>query len=142
MVNYGNGKVYKIWSPSTEQIYIGSTTQRLSKRLSSHLNQYKRCKDGIGNYVSSFEILKYDDYKIELIKECPCENKEQLHKLEGEYIREHKDACVNRLVAGRTKKQYKQDNKEQLSNEKKSILFNSNNSNTYYFIFYKTGINK
>ena len=36
MPNYQNGKIYKLVCDDPEKIYIGSTTQRLSARLSSH----------------------------------------------------------------------------------------------------------
>lgn len=32
MVNYGNGKIYKIVSNQTENVYIGSTTKNISVR--------------------------------------------------------------------------------------------------------------
>ena len=50
MVNYNNGKVYKI-EPICEheegEIYIGSTTKDyLSKRMVEHRNKYKMYKSG------------------------------------------------------------------------------------------------
>ena len=40
MVNYTNGKIYKIICLTTNDIYIGSTTKPLSTRLANHeLNQ-------------------------------------------------------------------------------------------------------
>jgi predicted GIY-YIG superfamily endonuclease len=36
MVNYGNGKVYKIINYTSDDIYVGSTCLQLSKRLSHH----------------------------------------------------------------------------------------------------------
>jgi hypothetical protein len=47
---------------------------------------------------------KYNDVRIELIECFPCDNKEQLTKKEGEYIR--KLDCVNKNIAGRTYKEY------------------------------------
>ena len=107
MPNYQNAKIYTIRSHQTEQIYIGSTTQPLAKRLGLH--KYMR--------YSSKEIMKYDDAYIELLEEFPCENKEQLFKREGHHIRSND--CVNKRVEGRTKKEYIQDNKEVIRERKK-----------------------
>lgn len=38
---YQNGKIYKIVSVSTSDVYIGSTTKDLKKRLSEHKSHYK-----------------------------------------------------------------------------------------------------
>jgi hypothetical protein len=106
MIDYSKGKIYTIRSHQTDKIYIGSTTQPLSERFRDHKKKFKYWKDGRGsNYVSSYEILKYDDAYIELLEDCDCERKEQLHKREGALIREMD--CVNKLIAGRTDKEYR-----------------------------------
>jgi len=110
MVNYQNGKIYKLYSPSKNLIYIGSTTQPLSKRLSKHLCDYRIYKNGGHHYYTSFLVLENEDYKIELVELYPCNNKEQLEKKEGEYIKNNE--CCNKIVAGRTYNEYYQDNKE------------------------------
>ena len=117
MPDYKNGKIYCIRSYQTPDIYIGSTVQRLCKRIGSHREKYTKWLNDKHRYTSSFELMKYDDCYIELIKDYPCENKEQLHKKEGEYIREM--TCVNRCIPGRTKKQYQQDNSEKIREYKK-----------------------
>jgi hypothetical protein len=50
----------------TDDVYYGSTTQPLSKRLSGHKAHYKQWQKQNYNYVTSFEIIKYDDCYIEL----------------------------------------------------------------------------
>ena len=43
MVNYGNSKIYKIWSPNGDNIYIGSTTKKyLSQRMVEHRCDYNK----------------------------------------------------------------------------------------------------
>ena len=54
MPNYQNGKIYTIRSHQTDEIYIGSTANCLSKRLNDHKADYKRWKDGKRNYITSF----------------------------------------------------------------------------------------
>ena len=113
MVNYQNGKIYKLWSPSKNIIYIGSTTQPLCKRLVVHLSHYKAYnKDNTKLYLTSFLVLECEDYKIELLEEYACNNKQQLEKKEGEYIRNYD--CCNKHIVGRTQKEYNEDNKEKL----------------------------
>lgn len=115
MPNYQNGKIYKLWSPEGDNIYIGSTTQPLYARFHHHKK----------NLTCSSKILfeKYNDVKIELIECCPCDNKEELNKKEGEYIR--KLDCVNKTIAGRTNAEYKKDNKEKINEKRKEYCENN-----------------
>ena len=108
---YNHSKIYKICSNLTDNIYIGSTTQSLSQRLSEHV---RRCKHYIkidNNYISSFEIIKLGDYYITLIEECNFNNKSQLLKREGEIIKLNINNVVNKMIAGRTKAEYRVDTK-------------------------------
>jgi hypothetical protein len=110
---YHTGKIYSIRSFLTDKYYIGSTTQPLSKRLSKHKGNYTlwlKDKTRPRSYVSSFEILKLNDAYIELIENIKCENKEELHKREGELIREHKNNIVNIKIPNRYKKEQNQEN--------------------------------
>ena len=112
MPDYTKGKVYCIRSYQTDDIYIGSTTQALSMRIGGHRANYKLYLNNKYNYVTSFEIIQYDDCYIELIELCSCLSKEELCKREGEHIRLMH--CVNKYIAGRTIKQYREDNKDEL----------------------------
>lgn len=106
MVNYQNGKIYMIESLIGDCRYIGSTCQKLSQRMTDHKKRYRYGKLN----CKSKEVLKYDDAKIYMILTYPCDSKEELFAMEGKYIRETE--CVNKQIAGRTKKQYREDNKE------------------------------
>ena len=82
MVNYANGKIYKIVSTQLDKVYIGSTSLELKKRLIKHRNNYKKyIREGC-NYASSFEILKYEDAQIILIEDYPCTTKKELFNRE------------------------------------------------------------
>ncbi len=99
-MNYLNAKIYKIRSDSTEQCYIGSTSQKyLTSRLSIHRYHYKKWIENNKNYISSFKIIKYDDHCIELISEHFNITKQELHKLEGELILQTPN-CVNIKIEG------------------------------------------
>jgi len=77
--------------------------------MSGHRSAYKLYLEGKGNNVSSYEVLQHGDAFIELLEEFPCANRVQLCKREGELIRA--TDCVNKNVAGRTRKQYRDDHK-------------------------------
>tara|TARA_R110002153_G_scaffold273139_1_gene443171 strand:+ start:5613 stop:6371 length:759 start_codon:yes stop_codon:yes gene_type:complete len=118
MVNYSNGKIYKIWSVQTDEIYVGSTTQALAMRLAKHRSKHKIYNQRqAGSRITSFKILDYGDAKIELIENFKCSSREELMAREGYYIR--KLNCVNKRIMGRTKKQYSIDNKEKIKQYRK-----------------------
>ena len=122
MVNYQNAKIYKIYSKNCDDltmVYYGSTCQPLYKRKGGHMSKYKSWKDGRHHYVTSFKVIELGDVEIELVKKCPCNDKEELSKIEGEFIRSN--PCVNKVVAGRTREEYYIDNREKLLMEGKQI---------------------
>ena len=82
MPDYSEAKIYKIIDNTNDNIYIGSTCQKLSQRLSEHVRHFKQYKEGKKvSYVTSFKIIENEDYDIILIKEYNCETKEQLLKI-------------------------------------------------------------
>jgi hypothetical protein len=113
MPNYQNGKIYKLTSFQTDKIYIGSTCQSLAVRKAGHVSNYKRILIKKNGSISSLEILKYEDVKIILLENYPCESKEQLLARERYYI-ENTANCVNKIIPTRTQKEYREDNKEKL----------------------------
>lgn len=106
------GKVYQISSVHSEKVYIGSTTQDLNKRLMQHFRNYQDYLLGKYPFVTSFEILKFGDVKIECIEEYEDVTRKELHLKEGEIILEKKNT-VNKVVMGRTneKTKYYEDHK-------------------------------
>ena len=128
MVNYANGKIYKITGGGLT--YIGSTTQPLYKRYSGH----KLCKTYFdkgdkSRSCSSSQILAFDDCCITLIEDFPCERKEQLLARERYYY-DLMD-CVNKCKPKATSEEIRLDhlnyskliyekNKETISIQQKS----------------------
>ena len=106
MPDYQNAKIYKLWSPEGDDIYIGSTTQTLARRKAKHKSEY----DTGGNLTSKVLFEKYTNVRIELIEEFPCDKKCKLIAREGHYIRTME--CVNKVVPDRTKQEYYENNKE------------------------------
>lgn len=110
-VKYQNGKIYKIVCNITGNIYIGSTIRTLNERLSKHKNAYKIYKKGKINYsVTSFEIIKNDDFYIELIENYSCNSRYELELRERYHI-EH-NICVNKQIPTKTIEEWRRDNKE------------------------------
>jgi len=108
MPNYQNSKIYKITDNKNNECYIGSTTKSLAERLAHHRYAYK---NGNGNLMSFGLFNKYglENCKINLLMNYPCHNRKDLEKKEGEFIRNID--CINKYIAGRTKKQYYKENK-------------------------------
>ena len=127
-VNYQLAKIYKIEPLNPEHdsdVYIGSTCEAsLAHRLASHRRNYKSWKKGNGSHVRSFDLFdKYgENCQILLFESYPCLNKDELRKKEGYYIKTIQ--CVNKLVAGRTakefSKQYYENNREHIKEHYKN----------------------
>ena len=63
MPDYQKAKIYKLWSPSKNLVYYGSTIETLSRRLAGHKSAYKKGKNN-----SSKLIIECEDYKMELME--------------------------------------------------------------------------
>ena len=120
---YSRGKIYKIECNITGNVYIGSTIEpTLARRLARHRSDYNLYNQGnITKYITSVNILEGGDYNIYLIENYPCLSKDELHAREGHYIKEFKAGgnCINIVIPGRTRKEYKNDNKEHLKKQLK-----------------------
>lgn len=113
---YQDGKIYKITDVGRTECYIGSTTSTLSARMAQHRAQYKGWKEGKWQRVSSFDLFDKhgaENCSIELIEAHPCKNKDELRRREGHYIK--KTVCVNKVVAGRSQKQWVEENKDRIA---------------------------
>jgi len=124
MVNYANGKIYKIECLTTGLIYVGSTTkERLSQRMVEHRKKYKRHLKGKYPYTTSFKVLENDNYITGLLESVNCNTKDELYAREGFYIKTLN--CVNKHMMGRTRQEYRQDNKEQIQEQRKQYYQNN-----------------
>ena len=114
---YNTAKIYKIYCDENDDVYYGSTTQDLSLRL----RQHKSLK------YTSREIMK-NTYKIELVEEYPCETKKQLNERERYYIENY--PCVNTQIPGRTKKEHREQHKEEI-NDRVREWYKNNKERSY-----------
>ena len=123
---FKNGKVYKIIDKTNGNVYIGSTCQTLSQRLTQHKANYKQyLKGNTGNNTTSFEILKNNNYEIVLLENCNnITSKDELHNRERYYIDSLE--CVNKCRPGvfnelgkeQYKKHWVENNKDKLDSYK------------------------
>ncbi len=94
MVNYQNGKIYKIYNDTIpNKYYYGSTTQILTKRLYHHKSKKNN---------TSSKILKNENMKIVLVELFPCNSKMELEKRERYYIKNNE--CINKNIPTRNLK--------------------------------------
>lgn len=92
MENKRTGYIYKITSPNTDKIYIGSTSRTLAERFKEHIKGAKTKP----NDCRSSQIINIGDAKIELIKEIHFYNKSYLEQKERNQIQKYKSICVNK----------------------------------------------
>jgi hypothetical protein len=117
MPDYSKSKIYKI--TSGDLTYIGSTCEpTLARRLADHVSKYKRWKDGKNRLTTSFQLIEKGDYQITLIELCPCGSKDELTSRERYWIENM--VCVNKRIEGRTKKEYREANKEAYAEQQKA----------------------
>jgi len=108
---YKRGKIYVVKCKYDDSlIYVGSTICKLNKRFAEHRAD-KNCS------LYQFVNDAWDNFYIELYEEYPCNNKKELEKREGEVIR--LIGTINKSIPGRTKKEYREDNKEILAEKAK-----------------------
>lgn len=120
VVNYDNGKIYKVCSFQTDKVYYGSTTQPLCKRMTEHRRNLKKYKNGKYWNISVNQVLEYDDSKIILVESWPCNNKYELETRERFYI--ENNYCVNKYIPCRSKGEWKKQDK--FNNPQKYIDYN------------------
>ena len=114
MVNYSNGKIYKLESQSGDKIYIGSTTkERLCQRMDTLRHNYDSWKNGTSELTTAYEI--FEEYGVKncqlvLLESYPCTCKDELESRKAFYIKSMD--CVNKVIPNRTQQEYREDNKE------------------------------
>ena len=119
MPDYTKGKIYTIRCRTDDTlIYVGSTIQPLSVRFGGH-----KVKSNNAKYQNNLLYRNinhnWDNWYIELYEENSCENKEQLGKREGEVIR--LIGTLNSAIAGRSRKEWRHDNKDKISEQQKQL---------------------
>ena len=110
MPDYQQGKIYKIISPHTDKIYIGSTTRPyLANRKALHKSQYNTWKtDNTKSYCSSFILYDLGEVEFILIESYKCNSKDELTARERYWIEQNINIIVNSNKAHTTKEERKE----------------------------------
>jgi hypothetical protein len=115
MPDYSKGMIHML-EPTIDyeegDIYYGSTTQPLHKRLFQHKSDYTNTCVRPCNSKLIFQKYGMENVKIILIKYYSCESKKELEAEEATYIRNNK--CVNRVIPNRSIKEYRETNKDRI----------------------------
>ena len=120
--DFKNGKIYSIRNWVDDDIYVGSTTQTLSKRMERHRGNLNSEKCWNYRLYQKMRDVGKEHFYIELIEKYECNDIEELRKKEGEWIR--KIGTLNQLVAGRTKKEHYIENRDRILAEQKEYADN------------------
>lgn len=92
------GIIYCIVCNETSERYYGSTFRDIVTRMRQHTSNSNKC--------SSKQIIERGNFSFQILLECFVENKQQLHKIEADFIKNNK--CVNEIVPYRSKEEQKQ----------------------------------
>ena len=114
--NFKNGKIYKITNNINNDIYVGSSCDILRKRFNSHKCRMKKEPKNIPLYKLMNE-LGIDAFRIDLIEDYPCDDKQALRQREGYWIRQI--ATLNKVIPGRAGKEYRDEHKEMIKEREK-----------------------
>ena len=95
MPDYSKGKIYMVFSPSTNLKYIGSTTLTLKTRFNKHKNRFD---------CSSKVIIQAGDAEIILLHDFVCDSLDELETEEGRVGDLYPDK-VNIREVGKSKRQ-------------------------------------
>jgi hypothetical protein len=88
-MGYIKGKIYKIICLTTHEVYIGSTTQTLKKRMSNHRSKSNSCV--------SKQIINRNNYIYGTLLESYFPNQTELLKIEKFFI-QNAARCINKQM--------------------------------------------
>jgi hypothetical protein len=118
-MDYSKSVVYKICCKDIDikDCYVGSTTC-LRVRRSDHKSACNNQKGKEYNKLA-YQFIRdnggWDNWQVVMVEEYPeCKSGEELLKYEREHM-EMLRATLNKVVIGRTQKEYQEDNKEKIS---------------------------
>ena len=136
MNEYQEGKIYKIVSDVSDEVYYGSTCKTLTERLKKHVGNFncfiknhptdykdilrsKKRSSNADRLTMSFVVIDsgLENVRIELVENYPCDNKKELHEREKHYIKNNE--CVNKFIPSRSIQEYKEDNRDNILKRKK-----------------------
>ena len=96
------------------------------REWTKHRSDYKKYLNGSVTFISIFNLFDefgVENCKIEWVEDYPCSSKKELHKKEGEH--QKNCDCVNKLIAGRSKKEHYNDNREEIRTKQTEQYINN-----------------
>lgn len=120
---YNRGKIYKIVCDDG-YYYYGSTCNELKHRFNNH----KHCRfTRLRRHIEDRLDGDWSRAKIELVKDYPCENREELLREEDEHVKNaHRDIfCLNHNRVVSSQEEYRATHKEQIKEKKKECYENN-----------------
>jgi hypothetical protein len=117
---YQRGKIYTI-TCEDGNVYVGSTIQTLNDRFNGHKTKNQTCS--MYQYIHNNYNGDWSKCKIELYENYPCKNEYELEKKEGEITRII--GTINKVIAGRTRKEWYNDNIDVILEKKKEYYQNN-----------------
>ena len=112
-VIHREGKTYKIYNTITYDIYIGGIAQKLCERTRGHRQQSKSKSHFNYPIYKAFREHGIANFFIELVEKCTCDDRDELGKTEGDFIRTLKPS-LNKRIECRLNKEYYQDNRNSI----------------------------
>lgn len=89
--------IYKIVDKTNNNTYYGSTTIDLNKCIQQHKKNYTKYLNDKYRYTTIFDILKNNEYDIELLEEYENITKQELASNLKNYIETNE--CINKFVS-------------------------------------------
>ena len=78
---YADARIFKLIDNTNQNVFIGGSVRDLCQRLANFKSKYKSyLKNKSNKYLLEYEILKSNNFSIELVEMCPCKNKDELNK--------------------------------------------------------------
>jgi hypothetical protein len=94
------GRIYRISAPGCDRVYVGSTRQTLSTRMSKHQYAMRRWQRGTFNYMTSFALLSQPGVSIDTVEEEEYQDLQHMRDREAYWIA--RLPTVNQRTPGRS----------------------------------------
>lgn len=149
MVDYQNGKIYKVVNNINNCIYIGSTCQPITRRMTEHRRE---AKTKTTPFYTAMRDVGIDHFRIILVKLFPCNSTAELEAEEYKVMKELQANGVvlyNDYIGGHSAQaKYKIGSGNRGKTGEQSISFNygcinyEEGANRYCFRWYENGTRK
>ncbi len=136
MVDFRQGKIYKLTCADPDYVYYGSTVLNLNHRLAIHAVHYNNIVRGVAGIgrITSMILYEKGGVEIVLVENFPCNSAMELAQREGWYIANN--PCVNKRKAGVNVaanyaeyfKNYRAENRQKINNNQR-IYYQNNKEN-------------